>query len=112
PNAGHGETGKNRGFLVVPEKGDQVIVSFEEGNIARPIIMGSVYHSNNVDSGGFTNSGIKGMTSNKGSALKFYDEALHALSLGTSAANILHVDEQAGTMTGGAFKPVLAHELH
>jgi type VI secretion system secreted protein VgrG len=95
PNAGHGDTGKNRGFLVVPEKGDQVIVGFEEGNVARPVVIGSVYHGNNVDSGGFTNSNIKGMTSRKGSHLKF-DDAAHALSLATSSSNIIHVHEGEG----------------
>jgi type VI secretion system secreted protein VgrG len=95
PNAGHGDTGKNRGFLVVPEKGDQVIVGFEEGNVARPVVIGSVYHGNNVDSGGFTNSNIKGMTSRKGSHLKF-DDAAHTLSLATSSSNIIHVHEGEG----------------
>ncbi|QXV65580.1 type IV secretion protein Rhs [Mucilaginibacter sp. 21P] len=105
PNAGHGDTGKNRGFLVVPEVGDQVVVAFEEGNIARPIIMGSVYHSNNVDSGGFSNSNIKGMTSRRGSHLQF-DDAAHALSLATSLANMIHVDEPAGSLTGSAANTV------
>ncbi len=101
PNAGHGDTGKNRGFLVVPEKGDQVIVGFEEGNIARPVVMGSVYHSNNVDSGGFTNSNIKGMMSRKGSNLTFND-AEHALSLATSLSNMIHVNEPNGTIEATA----------
>jgi type VI secretion system secreted protein VgrG len=98
PNAGHGDTGKNRGFLVVPEVGDQVIVAFEEGNIARPVVMGSVYHSNNVDSGGFSNSNIKGMTSRRGSHLQF-DDGIHALALATSLANVIHVNEPDGTIT-------------
>lgn len=105
PNAGHGDTGKNRGFLVVPEKGDQVIVDFEEGNIARPMILGSVYHSNNVDSGGFTNSNIKGMQSRRGSHLRF-DDGAHALTLATSLANAIHVDEPGGAMSASAAKTV------
>ncbi|WPU97478.1 phage baseplate assembly protein V [Mucilaginibacter sp. cycad4] len=108
PNAGHGDTGKNRGFLVVPEKGDQVLVGFEEGNIARPVIMGSVYHSNNVDSGGFTNSNIKGMTSRRGSNLTF-DDGAHALTLATSAANIMNVQEQQGAVQTTAAK-VISHK--
>lgn len=108
PNAGHGDTGKNRGFLVVPEKGDQVLVGFEEGNIARPVIMGSVYHSNNVDSGGFSNSNIKGMTSRRGSNLTF-DDGLHALTLATSAANIVNVHEQEGAINTTAAK-VISHK--
>ncbi len=97
PNAGSGDTGKNRGFLVVPEKGDQVIIAFEEGNIARPVVLGSVYHSNNVDSGGFTNSNIKGMTSRKGSHLQFNDAA-HALALSTSGANVINILEGDGSV--------------
>jgi type VI secretion system secreted protein VgrG len=103
PNAGNGDTGKNRGFLVVPEKGDQVVVGFEEGNIAKPVVMGSVYHSNNVDSSGFVNSNIKGMTSRRGSHLKF-DDAAHALSLATSLANMIHVHEGNGAIETGAAK--------
>lgn len=105
PNAGHGDTGKNRGFLVVPEKGDQVIVGFEEGNIAKPVVMGSVYHSNNVDSGGFTNSNIKGMMSRKGSNMTFYDDQ-HALALSTSAANIVHIHEGEGAVQATAAKTI------
>lgn len=105
PNAGHGDTGKNRGFLVVPEKGDQVIVGFEEGNIARPVVMGSVYHSNNVDSGGFTNSNIKGMMSRKGSNLTFND-AEHALMLATSLSNIIQVHEGEGVVQSTAAQSI------
>ena len=105
PNAGHGDTGKNRGFLVVPEVNDQVIIAFEEGNIARPVVMGSVYHSNNVDSGGFTNSNIKGMTSRRGSNLTF-DDGVHALALATSLSNMIHIDEPGGTIQTTATKVI------
>ncbi|MET4083679.1 type VI secretion system secreted protein VgrG [Pedobacter sp. UYP30] len=107
PNAGHGDTGKNRGFLVVPEKGDQVIVAFEEGNIARPVVMGSVYHSNNVESG-FTDSNIKGMSSRKGSALTF-DDLNHALNMGTNAANFVNIKNGPGLMTAQAASKIVIH---
>lgn len=103
PNAGNGDAGKNRGFLVVPEVGDQVLVAFEEGNIARPVVMGSVYHSNNVNSGGFTNSNIKGMTSRRGSNLTF-DDAGFALTLATTLANAIHINEPGGTLTATSAK--------
>ncbi|GAB2700547.1 phage baseplate assembly protein V [Mucilaginibacter koreensis] len=105
PNAGNGDTGKNRGFLVVPEKGDQVVVGFEEGNIAKPVVMGSVYHSNNVDSSGFVNSNIKGMTSRKGSHLQF-DDAAHALTLATSAANTVNIHQQQGAIQAVAAQTI------
>jgi type VI secretion system secreted protein VgrG len=105
PNAGHGDTGKNRGFLVVPEKGDQVIVDFEEGNIARPVVMGSVYHGNNVDSGGFSNSNIKGMHSRKGSFLIFNDLG-HHLTLGTNESNVITIKNGEGTLTAESLETI------
>lgn len=105
PNAGHGDTGKNRGFLVVPEKGDQVIVDFEEGNIARPVVMGSVYHGNNVDSGGFSNSNIKGMHSRKGSFLIFNDLG-HHLTLGTNESNVVTIKNGEGTLTAESLETI------
>ncbi|MBS7566753.1 type IV secretion protein Rhs [Mucilaginibacter sp. Bleaf8] len=108
PNAGHGDTGKNRGFLVVPEKGDQVIVGFEEGNVARPMVFGSVYHSNSVDSSSFVNSNIKGMTSRRGSALIFDDRG-HHLTLGTNAANFVNIKNGPASLTAQAGSKIVIH---
>ena len=45
PDAGSSDkVSKNRGFVFIPEIGDQVALTFEEGNIARPIVLGSVFH--------------------------------------------------------------------
>jgi len=98
PNAGNGDMGKNRGFHVIPEVGDQVVVGFEEGNVARPVVMGSVYHSNSGDSSGFKNSDIKGLTSRKGSALTFDDKG-HHLELGTNDKNYVKIENVGGTLT-------------
>lgn len=106
PNAGKGDAGSNRGFMVVPEVDDQVVVGFEEGNIARPVVLGCVYHGNNVDSSGFTNSNTKAMTSRKGSTLAFND-ASHAVNLQTTAANALQIMEQTGAVSMTAAKSVL-----
>ena len=95
PNAGTGQTGANRGFHVIPEKGDQVVVAFEEGNIARPVVMGSVYHGKSGDSKGFKNSNTKGMTSRMGSALIFNDED-HSLHLGTDPGNYVDIKNETG----------------
>jgi len=101
PNAGSGDTGKNRGFHIIPEIGDQVVIAFEEGNVARPVVMGSVYHGKSGDSSGFKNSNTKGLTSRKGSALTF-DDLNHALNMGTSAANFVNIKNGQALLTAQA----------
>ena len=108
PNAGNGDTGKNRGFHVIPEKGDQVIIAFEEGNIARPVVMGSVYHGKSGDSSGFKNSNTKGLTSRKGSALTF-DDLNHALNMGTSAANFINIQNGQALLRAQAGNKIVIH---
>lgn len=92
PNAGSGDTGPNRGFHVIPEKGDQVVIAFEEGNIARPVVLGSVYHGKNGSSKEFKDSNVKGLTSRKGSKLQFRDDS-HGLTLSTSPSNGIDIEE-------------------
>ncbi|MFW0717733.1 type VI secretion system Vgr family protein [Pedobacter sp. N23S346] len=66
PDAGSSEkVSKNRGFVFIPEIGDQVAVSFEEGNIARPIVLGSVFHGKS-GSGGSSSNNSKSLTSKSG----------------------------------------------
>lgn len=106
PNAGSGDTGKNRGFHVIPEKGDQVVIAFEEGNVARPVVMGSVYHGKSGDSSGFKNSNTKGLTSRKGSCLSF-DDLNHALNLGTNAANFVKIENGPGLITAESAETIV-----
>ena len=57
PDAGSSDkVSKNRGFVFIPEVGDQVVVAFEEGNIARPIVMGSVFHGKSGTGGSASNN--------------------------------------------------------
>lgn len=73
PDAGSSDkVSKNRGFTFIPEKGDQVAVSFEEGNIARPIVLGSVYHGKIGSGGGDTNK-TKSLTTRSGNTIVMND---------------------------------------
>ncbi|GGE50151.1 uncharacterized protein involved in type VI secretion and phage assembly [Pedobacter psychrotolerans] len=75
PDAGSSDkVSKNRGFVFVPEIGDQVAISFEEGNIARPIVLGSVFHGKN-GSGGSASNNSKSLTSKSGHTLTMDDGA-------------------------------------
>jgi uncharacterized protein involved in type VI secretion and phage assembly len=63
---------RNRGFVFIPEKGDQVVIGFEDGNIARPIVMGSVFHGKN-GIGGSTNNDQKSLTTKSGHTISLDD---------------------------------------
>lgn len=73
PNAGSSDkVSTNRGFTFVPEKGDQVVVAFEEGNTARPLVLGSVFHGKSGSGGGASN-GVKSLSTRSGSKVTLDD---------------------------------------
>lgn len=73
PDAGGSEkVSKNRGFVFIPEVGDQVLIAFEEGNIARPLVMGSVFHGK-TGSGGSSSNNTKSLTSKSGHTVQLDD---------------------------------------
>lgn len=73
PDAGSSESvSKNRGLVFIPEIGDQVLVTFEEGNIARPIVLGSVFHGKS-GSGGSSSNNNKSITSKSGHTVQLND---------------------------------------
>lgn len=74
PNAGvSGAVSKNRGWVFVPEVGDQVMVSYEHGNPDRPYVTGSVFHSGS-GKGGDKDNKVKSIITRSGSAIVFDDE--------------------------------------
>ena len=74
PNAGvSGAVPKNRGWVFVPEVGDQVMVSYEHGNPDRPYVTGSVFHSGS-DKGGDKDNKVKSIITRSGNAIVFDDE--------------------------------------
>lgn len=74
PNAGvSGAVPKNRGWVFVPEVGDQVMVSYEHGNPDRPYVTGSVFHSGS-GKGGDKDNKVKSIITRSGNAIIFDDE--------------------------------------
>jgi len=73
-DAGSSETvSKNRGFVFVPEIGDQVMVDFELGDPCRPYVSGSMFHRNN-GKGGNADNHIKTIVTRSGHTLEFNDD--------------------------------------
>lgn len=74
PNAGvSGAVPKNRGWVFVPEVGDQAMVSYEHGNPDRPYVTGSVFHSGS-GKGGDKDNKVKSIITRSGNAIVFDDE--------------------------------------
>lgn len=73
PDAGSSEkVGKNRGFMAIPEVGDQVIVNFVHQHPDRPFVMGGMFHGG-ISAGGGQNNIIKSLSSRSGNKLELND---------------------------------------
>ena len=64
----------NRGFVFIPEVGDQVLLGFRHGDPARPYVMGSLFYGTTGGGGGLGNN-CKSLTTRSGSSLKLDDSA-------------------------------------
>jgi uncharacterized protein involved in type VI secretion and phage assembly len=75
PDAGSSDkVNKNRGFMSVPEVGDQVIISFVHQHPDRPFVMGGMFHGR-VGAGGGVGNNIKSLSTRSGNKLELNDGA-------------------------------------
>jgi type VI secretion system secreted protein VgrG len=89
PDAGGGKGGaKNRGLVVVPESGDQVLICFRYNDPDRPFIMGSMFHGKSAGGGGDGNKS-KTLTSLSGSVVSLDGDAI---SIVDAKGNQIHFD--------------------
>ncbi|PKF73775.1 type VI secretion system Vgr family protein [Chryseobacterium sp. PMSZPI] len=73
PDAGSSDkVNKNRGFMAIPEVGDQVIVNFVHQHPDRPFVMGGMFHGG-IGGGGGTNNNVKSLSSRSGNKLELND---------------------------------------
>ena len=99
PDAGSStQVNTNRGFVFIPEIGDQVAVTFEEGNIARPIVLGSIFHGNN-GSGGYENNHLKAIATRSGHLVEFNDTSgAETITITDKNSNIIRFDTNASSI--------------
>jgi len=89
PDAGGGKGGaKNRGFVVIPEPGDQVLVCFRYNDPDRPFIMGSMFHGKSGGGGGSGNKS-KSLTALSGSTIMLDGDAINVID---AAGNSIKID--------------------
>lgn len=74
PDAGSSDNvARNRGFVFIPESGDQVMVGFEKGDPSRPFVMGSLFHRDNT-TGAEADNTLKTIRTRSGHTLEFNDD--------------------------------------
>lgn len=80
------EVSSNRGFVFIPEVGDQVLLGFRHGDPARPYVMGSLFNGSTGKGGGHSNS-IKSITTRSGISVTLNDDnkSLHIKDAGGSS---------------------------
>ena len=99
-DAGSSETvSKNRGFVFVPEIGDQVMVDFELGDPCRPYVSGSMFHKNNGE-GGNADNHIKTIVTRSGHTLEFNDDKNGdwGITLKDANKNIIYINSKEQTI--------------
>lgn len=100
PDAGSSDkVSKNRGFMSIPEVGDQVIVNFVHLHPDRPFVMGGLYHGA-IGAGGGTGNNIMSFSGRSGAELK-YDNGTGSVNLKDQGGANMHFDG-AGNATTNA----------
>ena len=75
PDAGGSDkVSKNRGFMAIPEIGDQVMVGFQHQLPDRPFVMGSMFHGK-VGGGGGAGNNVKSLSGKSGNIICLNDGA-------------------------------------
>ncbi|AZA79543.1 Vgr family protein [Chryseobacterium sp. G0186] len=109
PDAGSSDkVSKNRGFMSIPEVGDQVIINFVHQHPDRPFVMGGMFHGN-IGAGGGAGNNVMSFSGRSGAELK-YDNGAGSMNLKDQgganmffdgAGNVVHNANNDSTKTVG-----------
>ena len=85
----------NRGFVFIPEVGDQVLLGFRHGDPARPYVMGSLFNGV-TGSGGLEGNHMKSLTTRSGHVIEFDDASLSSgITIKDRNHNVIHIDSSS-----------------
>ena len=100
PDAGSSsDVAKNRGFVFVPEVGDQVILGFEHNHPSRPFVLGSVFHGKNGAGGGKENN-VKTIKTRSGHMISLDDtKGSENITISDRKNNVITLDTASGSIT-------------
>ena len=96
PDGGSSDDVKsNRGFVFIPEVGDQVLLGFRHGDPARPYVMGSLFNGV-TGSGGLEGNHMKSLTTRSGHVIEFDDASLSSgITIKDRNHNVIHIDSSS-----------------
>ncbi|WP_311563254.1 phage baseplate assembly protein V, partial [Prevotella histicola] len=85
----------NRGFVFIPEVGDQVLLGFRHGDPARPYVMGSLFNGT-TGGGGLEGNHMKSLTTRSGHVIEFDDASLSSgITIKDRNHNVIHIDSSS-----------------
>ena len=82
----------NRGFVFIPEVGDQVLLGFRHGDPARPYVMGSLFNGT-TGGGGLEGNHMKSLTTRSEHTIKLNDSRSSlGITIKDIKGNSIHID--------------------
>ena len=90
PDAGGtDQVSQNRGYVAIPEVGDQVMVGFVHNHPDRPFVMGGMFHGGTA-LGGFADNRVKSIMTRSGHKVIFTED--ESIIITDKSGNEIHLD--------------------
>lgn len=107
PDGGSSDSiSKNRGYVFIPEIGDQVILGFRYNDPDRPFVLGSVFQGN-TGAGGFAQNHLKSLTTRTGHLIEFDDNSSsQGIKITDMNNNVIHIDTVGNNITISALENI------
>jgi len=80
---------QNRGYVAIPEVGDQVMVGFVHNHPDRPFVMGGMFHGQ-VGEGGGSDNRVKSIQTRSGHRIIFTED--ESIVITDKSSNEIHLD--------------------
>lgn len=99
PDAGSsGQVSKNRGFVFIPEVGDQVLLCFRYNDPDRPFVLGSIFHGSTAAGGG-SNNDKKTLSTKSGHTIEMNDTSgAEKITITDKKKNVIIIDTVQDTI--------------
>ena len=107
PDAGKSRNvSSNRGFVFIPELGDQVLLGFRHGDPARTYVMGSLFNGS-TGKGGFAENHLKSIRTRSGHAIELDDSSSSlGITIKDNKGNYIHINSYEDSIVVNAERDI------